>query len=650
MKLMRRAAARLFAVNPDLRLLRDAVSSSSRDMGYGEWLAPDPDFGLWTLDFGLYQAASVDTSLATVKRLHSSLVAFVLLAAGSASGQTTARSWNVVEGGAIGDGLADCTAVFQKLLDEAGKAAGGVVDVPAGRFRINGNLSIPANVTLQGIYRVPPAPGALPAGSLKGSVLLASAGRGAEEGPPFIRLAGNNATVAGLIVAYPDWKQADVPPVPYPPCIYSENAENVGVLDCCLLNPYEAIKLVRAPRHLVRNVTGYPIKRGIFVDECYDIGHIENIHFWPFGVSYQPEDPFCKWVNTHGVAFELARTDWHYVHNTFCFGYGIGYKFSKSKQGSANGNFLGLGADSCQRAVVVEQAQPPGLLICNGEFVGRWSSTDSVCLEVGPEVEGKVSLVNCSFWGPIDRCVWMRSRVGQFTASACNFVDWDNTGSGSPAIQLDAGKAIVQGCTFNRSKLHVAVQSNVVSAILTGNQAEGGFRVKNGAGGRTQLALNEEDTIQWTRAARSHYQIEVGKRGDGRYLEGWHEAEPAGQPARWSESSSRFLLPVLPGKRYTLTLEASVPQSALSAEAGLYLNGKQIAPLKSVPQVTATIAPARGENVEIELRCNGWVPQKTMPGSSDPRTLGVRVFKLTMRCTRAGTRIFDANNGQWLAP
>ena len=583
-----------------------------------------------------------------MKRLALGFACSAILGAASTFGQPAARSWNVAEAGASGDGQADCTTVFQKMLDEAGKAKGGVVDMPAGRYRINGNLSIPANVTLQGIYRVPPTSSALPAEHLNGSVLLAYAGRGSADGPPFIRLAGNNAAIAGLIVAYPDWNQADVPPVLYPPCVFSENTDNVGIRDCCLLNPYEAIKLVRAARHLVRNVTGYPIKRGIFVDECYDIGHIENIHFWPFGVAYQPEDPYCKWINTQGVAFELARTDWHYIHNTFCFGYGIGYKFSKSKQGSANGNFLGLGADSCQRAVVVEQAQPPGLLICNGEFVGRWSSTNSVCLEIEPGAEGKVSLVNCSFWGPIDRCVWMRSRVGQFTASACNFLDWDNAGSGSPAIQLEAGKAIVQGCTFNRSKLHVAVGSNVVSAILTGNQAESGFRVKNGAGYRTQLAANEADPIQWTKAGRSHYQIEIGRRGDGRYLEGWHDAEHSGRSARWSRASSQFILPVNAGKGYTLTLEANVPQTALSADAGLYLNGKRIAPLKSSEQLTAIVPPSRGENVEIELRCQGWVPQKTTSGTSDGRTLGVRAFKVTMRAPGAAAKIFDANSGQWL--
>ena len=337
-------------------------------------------------------------------RYSQTIFVIAILAAAPVFGQ-----WNVKDSGAVGDGKIDNAATFQRLLDEAGSAGGGIVDVPAGQYVIKGTLSVPAGVTLQGVLRVPPTIKHYKTGELGGSVLLAYAGRGKEDGAPFIRLAGNNAAIAGLVVTYPEWSQKDVPPVPYPPCVLAERAENVGIENCLFLNPYEAIKFVHAARHLVRNVTGYPIKRGIYVDECYDIGHIENVHFWPFGVHYKPDDPYCRWINMNGVAFELARTDWHYVFNTFCFGYGIGYKFSETKAGSANGNFLGLGADSCERAVVVEQAQAPGLLITNGEFVGRWSSTNAVCVEIGPKVAGKVSLVNCSFLGPIDRCVWMRS-------------------------------------------------------------------------------------------------------------------------------------------------------------------------------------------------------------------------------------------------
>ena len=112
------------------------------------------------------------TEHTTMKTRRLTILLAAWLAAGPALGQAAAPARNVVAAGAVGDGQADCTAVFQRLLDEAGKAGGGVVDVPAGRFRINGNLSVPANVTLQGIFRVPPSPERGKTGATDGSVLL----------------------------------------------------------------------------------------------------------------------------------------------------------------------------------------------------------------------------------------------------------------------------------------------------------------------------------------------------------------------------------------------------------------------------------------------------------------------------------------------
>jgi len=143
--------------------------------------------------------------------------------------------------------------------------------------------------------------------------------------------------------------------------------------------------------------------------------------------------------------------------------------------------------------LLVEQAQPYGLLITNGEFVGRWGSTDSIGVEISPKAQGKVSLVNCAFWGPLDRCLWAHgSPESQITASACNFVQWDNTNIGSPAIQVDSGAAIVQGNTFAMSRQHVKIGAAVRSAILSSNQAPGGFKVGNAAGNHTKAFGNEE--------------------------------------------------------------------------------------------------------------------------------------------------------------
>jgi len=124
------------------------------------------------------------------------------LALHSTEAQTNGVCWNVTQAGAVAGGQEDCTGVFQNLLDDAGRAGGGVVEVPAGRYRINTGLSIPANVTLKGICLVPPTLDRGSTGELTGSVLLAYAGRGTTNGLPFIRLAGDNAAIAGLVITY----------------------------------------------------------------------------------------------------------------------------------------------------------------------------------------------------------------------------------------------------------------------------------------------------------------------------------------------------------------------------------------------------------------------------------------------------------------
>jgi hypothetical protein len=567
-----------------------------------------------------------------------------------------AREWNVADAGAVGDASTDNTEVFQKVLDEAGKAGGGIVHVPTGRYRINGTLSIPSGVTLQGTFRVPPTNRHDRAPDFHGSVLLAYAGRGSREGEPFIRLAGNMSTVAGLIVHYPEWRQSDVPPVLYPPCVLGQNYDNMGIIDCCFINPYEAIRLDLAGRFLVRNVYGYPSFRGLYVDRCFDVGRVENCHFWPFGVHYKQEEPYCEWINLNGVAFEFARTDWQYVLNTFCFGYGVGYKFSESKSGVCNGQLLGIGADCCRRSVLVEQTWDAGLLFTNGEFVGRWGSTDSVGLEIAEKANGHVSLSNCTFFGPLDRCIWQRGRNSHLTVSGCQFVSWDIGAVGSAAVHLEGGKAIVQGNNFVAGKLPAYVGEKVQSAILIGNQASSGFRAENHAGDRTQLVGNEEDHVVWTEEAKVHYRVDIGSDGDDRYLRRWHQREPNvdwGAPdksMRWSGADSEIVVPVLPGTAYTVTLDLNAPETAKSDDLGLHCGDERIIAFPTATNIALSgkLSPQESDSVTLQLRCKGWIPHEEDPKSNDMRTLGIAVRSITLKAESAGEKIFNANTGQWI--
>lgn len=579
---------------------------------------------------------------------------FCLLHSVGESSSIPRYSIAVTELGANNDGSVDVTAIFQKALDEMGKLGGGIVYVPAGEYKIEGTLKIPAGVTLQGTFRTPPTSHYPNMPNLAGAVLLAYFGRGQQDGEPFITLAGNNATLEGVIIRYPEVTPNDVPPVPYPPTVYSKNVENVGVIDCCIINPYEALHFENSARMIIRNVFGYPSWRGLYIDACYDISRVENCHFWPFGVVYKPDDPYCLWINENAVAFEFARTDWQYVTHTFCFGYGVGYKFSKSKNGACNGSFLGIGADCCKRAVLVEDLQPYGLLITNGEFVGRWESVDSAGIEILPEASGGVvSLVNCAFWGPLDRAIWHRSRNTQLNVIGCNFWEWDINYQGSPALQIDRGSVTLQGNYFPaHGLLHLFLGNGTTSAIVIGNQAKGGMHILDYAKGTVQVGFNENPP-EISKNLLKNYVLNVGSVGDMYFLDGWYGSEKATEwnsvtgGKRWSKTSSLIRLPVLPDKEYTLTMDVYIPPHSKGENNAVYLFGEKIislAEVEGVRKISAKIKTDKNNFIILRVNSKGWRLKNIDPSSNDNRLLGIALRQVSMKVKGATGKPFEINN------
>ncbi len=541
--------------------------------------------------------------------------------------------WNVVDYGAVADGQADCTAAFQQALDAAHQAGGGTVRVPAGRWYFKGTLTIPAFVRLQGVTS-----GQAPQDRGAGSILLVTSGRGDAKSAPFIQLNGHSAAVGGLQFVYPEWKITDVPPVPYPPTIANgPYLFNVVIEDCNLQNAYEGIRLIGAHRHLVRNVHGYPAWRGLYIDDCLDIGRIENCHFWPYSCVDVMETPegkrYWQWVNLNGVAYEFARADWQSVLNTFCFGYGVGYKFSNSGKGTTNGSFLGIAADCCEVAVLVEEAHPAGLLITNGEFVGRWESQRSVTVKILPSSGGKISLSNCAFWGPIDRCIEMGASRAELSVIGCHFYSWDVGRKKSPAIVLDAGRSIVQANTFSSNgEVHVRVGERVRSAIVAMNQADGRFRLIAHPDASVTQSMNGDAPVSLTRSQRMRFRLDIGGSGDSAYLNGWHDQERndiggASGTWRWARAGATVRVAVNPGRRYTVRARIRVDAPALMPGAGLYVGNRRIAPITraGLQVISGEVHAGKSSEIELTWRVRPWVPSKTMPGSTDLRQLGVYV-------------------------
>ncbi len=148
-------------------------------------------------------------------------------------------SFLVSDFGAKGDGKTDDTAAFQKALDTAGAAGGGIVVAPRGNYLLAGLLNVPNAVTLKGIWESVPAhtgirnPGQ-PKPTDEGTTFLVTGSKGKEEGPAFITL-NNNSTLKGVVLYYPDQDPAEEPaPYPWSIAMRGKNPAVLAVAKTCI--------------------------------------------------------------------------------------------------------------------------------------------------------------------------------------------------------------------------------------------------------------------------------------------------------------------------------------------------------------------------------------------------------------------------------
>ncbi|GAA3208852.1 discoidin domain-containing protein [Dactylosporangium siamense] len=172
----------------------------------------------------------------------------------------------------------DATAGIQRALDRAGRDGGGVVYLPAGWYRLNGRLVVPAGVELRGASAVPNRD---EDGRSGGTVLMSYAGRNTaapDTEQAAITLRGERAGVNGLRVFYPENNPAAPGGlVPYPYAIRGQGTATYAV-NIGLPNAWNAIDMAthRNDRFLVRKIKGTFVRHGVTVGRSDD-GRIEGV-------------------------------------------------------------------------------------------------------------------------------------------------------------------------------------------------------------------------------------------------------------------------------------------------------------------------------------------------------------------------------------
>ncbi len=398
---------------------------------------------------------------------------------------------SVLDHGAKADGKTDCTKSFQKALDFASKNGGGIVAVPSGQFYFTGNLVIPPGVTLRGVWE-----SMHHADIGRGSQLLVTAGKGDENGEPFINL-NQSSCIRGLTIYYPEQDAALIQPYPW---TIRGQGMFCSVIDVTLVNPYRGIDFGTKGNelHIARNVFGCPLREGIYINRTTDIGRIENVHFNPHSwaraaVSNPPREGSEEWnillkyLNDNLVGFRIGKTDWEYMVNCFVIFPKIGFHFVHTDAGDPNVVLTQCGSDIGPVAVRVDASQyHSGLAFSNCQMMAG--------IEVSQSNRGPVKFSNCGFWGiPSTDYHALVDGSGTVIFTSCHFQGWARRKHDSPAIIAQGGALIINGCEFiDKDKQHIELKENVKSAAIFGSHFSGGAKITNNAKGKVEIGLNIE--------------------------------------------------------------------------------------------------------------------------------------------------------------
>ena len=363
-----------------------------------------------------------------------------------------------------GDGVSDDTTAIQTALNDAGTKGGGIVFLPLGNYFIASHLSVPAQTTLAGIWRTPTA-----YSQNKGTTLLAVENAGNTSGVPFITLQGANSTLEGVTIFYPE-QVLNNPPTAYPWAIRAGGGDNVTIQNVLMVNPYLGVDFAThaSGRHLIRGLYGQPLRVGIAVDQCYDIGRIMEVHFWPFWTQDANVEAFMQ---NNAVSFDFMRTDWEVVQDVFSWGYSIGARFRASASGAMNGQMSNVNFDNVDVGLQLLATQPYAVHISNLNIANAGAGTNRIGIQSLSGGGCDLNVNGASFWGSIRQGVSWNS-TNLLTLSNARFLNWS---SSLPAIDILAGRAMLQGNYFKdgtATAIHVGASTDRVMIManeLAGN-------------------------------------------------------------------------------------------------------------------------------------------------------------------------------------
>lgn len=404
---------------------------------------------------------------------------------GMSSMDTIVYAVDATELGADKTGQMDSTLAIQDSINKLPN--GGVVFLPAGRYKVGGTLNLPSAVTLRGEW-VDPDEG----GIGKGTILMAYAGKN-ETDPtalPFISMS-SGACLRDISVWYPE--QDAEKPVAYPATIYGQG--HTDIINVTLYNSYYGLYNNSCSSMLVRQMHGTVLNRGIHGAYAYDIPRIENVSFdtryWAeSGLAGAPNEQQLETLNTYVennlVAIQAGEQDWGYWYdlNINHAKYALLLTAVPDDPGNkvVPGNIAAgkLIARNVQIGVYMENVGYPGFQLTYSDIEAKqygmyyapkpdYSAYEQKGMRVDYYPNATIVVSTTSFKGG-KAGFWSDKTSGRYgiNFNDCTFAEWSDT-----AIYMGAGYLTCSNGTFSKREKPITLGDNAGQAILLGNSFAG---------------------------------------------------------------------------------------------------------------------------------------------------------------------------------
>lgn len=406
-------------------------------------------------------------------------------------------NYNAEDFGAVGDGQTDCTRALQNAIDAAANIGGGTVFVPAGTYKVLGNLNIKTGVTLRGDWTAPTEK----TKAVKGTIIAAYADKGNGAGTSLIRMQQCSG-LTNLSVWYPEQNLEN--PQIYPWTIEQVGGDSVTVENVTLVNSYNGIKI--GPNgnelHYVTNLYGTALHTGIYVDMTTDIGRLQQIKLSPVywansGLSGAPDSrKLTQYTTAHAEGLVMGRSDWEYMSDISISGFLTGMRITKSATTgeTANAQLYKINIDNCNVALKLEGVNTYGLLVSDSSFEAN-AGTAPKAIYATSGFNTVAQFNDCTIEGTSANNV-VTEGAGVLSFENCTFDGWD-TKTGY-AIDAEDGSIILGQCTFDNASRHLLLGENadLVNSLNSGHK--GVLKVENKSIA-AELNINRNDQIELER-------------------------------------------------------------------------------------------------------------------------------------------------------